>query len=736
MPAPEIRELDEQTVERIAAGEVVERPASAVKELVENSLDADPSRVSVAVEAGGTELIRVRDDGVGMDEETLRRAVQKHTTSKIRDIDDLEGGVGTLGFRGEALHAIGAVSRTTLRSRPRDGGPGTELVVEGGEVTDLSPAGCPAGTTVEVRDLFYNVPARRKYLKTESTEFSHVSTVVTNYALANPGVAVQLEHDGRETFATTGSGDRRETVMSVYGREVAESMVAVETSGDGPLADISGLVSHPETNRASREYLSTFVNGRYVTAGTVREAVVDAYGEQLAADRYPFAVLFLEVDPATVDVNVHPRKMEIRFADDEGVKQQVESAVESALLDAGLVRSAAPRGRSAPGQTEIRPAGDDSPDPDDGDATADTPDGAETDRPTADGTRPEESTGGSPAGAGDTGQEDSPDGRARTDSPDAPTQPDSPGSPADSDSSDSPDTPESRKPSAGSDLPEQGDSTDTPESSGGSKDYTEREVPTDTDRVDTSGGGEQSAIGADADETDAETVTPARERGQRKFRGGGRQERLVEGATSSVEFDSLPSMRVIGQFRDTYVVAETGDGLVLVDQHAADERVNYERLRESVTGGTTTQALADPVRLEVTAREAELFEAHAEALARLGFHATLVENRVVEVSTVPALVAESAGPELVRDVLGEFVEGDTAAAETVEAAVDELLADLACYPSITGNTSLTEGSVVDLLDRLDDCENPYACPHGRPVVVELDDEELDARFERDYPGHG
>jgi DNA mismatch repair protein MutL len=197
----------------------------------------------------------------------------------------------------------------------------------------------------------------------------------------------------------------------------------------------------------------------------------------------------------------------------------------------------------------------------------------------------------------------------------------------------------------------------------------------------------------------------------------------------------LPAMRVLGQFRDTYVVAETEDGLVLVDQHAADERINYERLRESVAGGTTTQALAEPVRLEVTAREADLFEANDQALTRLGFHASLVEERVVEVSTVPALVAETAGPELVRDVLGEFVEGDVAAAETIEAAVDELLADLACYPSITGNTSLTEGSVVDLLDTLDECENPYACPHGRPVVVELDDEEIEARFERDYPGH-
>jgi len=194
-------------------------------------------------------------------------------------------------------------------------------------------------------------------------------------------------------------------------------------------------------------------------------------------------------------------------------------------------------------------------------------------------------------------------------------------------------------------------------------------------------------------------------------------------------------MRVLGQFDETYIVAETDAGLVLVDQHAADERINYERLRESFSGETTTQALAEPVRLELTAHEAELFDAHADALARLGFRASLVEDRTVEVSTVPALVAEAAGPELVRDVLAEFVEGEATAAATVEAAADELLADLACHPSITGNTSLTEGSVVDLLSSLEDCDNPYACPHGRPVVVELARDEIEARFERDYPGH-
>jgi len=677
----DIRELDESTVERIAAGEVVERPASVVKELVENSLDADASRVEVGVEAGGRERIRVADDGIGMTEEAVRRAVEQHTTSKIRDIGDLEGGVGTLGFRGEALHAIGAVSRLTVRTRPRadqtvDAPRGTELRVEGGDVTSVEPTGCPEGTTVEMTDLFYNVPARRKYLKQDATEFAHVNTVVTSYALANPDVAVSLTHDGRETFATTGGGDRREAVMAVYGRDVARSMVDVEATVDdgtlpgGPLDGVSGLVSHPETNRASREYVSTYVNGRYVTADAVRDAVVEAYDTQLAPDRYPFAVLFCDLPAGDVDVNVHPRKLDVRFVDEAGVREQVRTAVETALLEDGLLRSGAPRGKSAPEQTEISPGSDD--------------------RTESNGVEADHSSRGDEAQSDDPPRADR-GGSGGLDAGGDPGRSDTGGDPERSDAAVDAGTGDS----AASDSPNDTTADDNGHPRPGGRDRTD------------------AAIGDD-----------------------GTQGRLGGEPTTAPEFETLPSLRVLGQLHDTYVVAETGDGLVLVDQHAADERVNYERLRERFAGEIQTQALAEPAELSVTAREGELFEQHTEALATLGFRAERTGERTVTVRTVPSLVAEAADPDLLRDALGAFVGGEETAAETVEAAADELLADLACYPSITGNTSLTEGSVRDLLAALDDCENPWACPHGRPVVVELDESEIAARFERDYPGHG
>ncbi|RDZ46318.1 DNA mismatch repair protein MutL [Haloferax sp. Atlit-10N] len=737
----DIKQLDEKTIQRIAAGEVVERPASVVKELFENSLDADATRISVAVDAGGVEGVRIRDDGVGMSEEDLELAVREHTTSKIGDIEDLEAGVGTLGFRGEALHTIGAVSRLTIRSKPRGGDVGTELKYEGGEVESIRPAGCPEGTVVEVDDLFYNTPARRKFLKTTATEFDHVNAVVTHYALANPDVAVSLEHDDREVFATEGRGDLQSTVLSVYGREVAESMVPVDR--DAPGVSVSGLVSHPETTRSTRDYLSTFVNDRYVTDRVLREAVLDAYGGQLDADRYPFAVLFVEVAPDAVDVNVHPRKMEVRWDDEAGVKRDVTDAVEDALLNHGLVRSSAPRGRSKADEAAIQPGSTDddaaSMDPHD---ARESETGGETDD---DADPPSARDVQSAREARESDAQSNPDAVAADDAgPDTTTATER-GSgvdaenPADGDADASAETAEDSGSSSGS------TSTSTPASA----------PPTPPREYDLAPGPEtteQSSLSTDETEPEATQATrpsddPESESESDSETPPRRPSRIAapttqrdlsgEEADLSPEFDSLPSMRIIGQLADTYIVAETDEGLVLVDQHAADERVNYERLKGEVEGDTPTQALAEPVELELTAREAALFEEYREALAQVGFHAGRTGERTVSVRTVPAVFDAALDPGLLRDALTAFVREEAdGGRKTVDAVADELLSDLACYPSITGNTSLREGSVLDLLAALDDCENPYACPHGRPVIIEFDRDEIASRFERDYPGHG
>jgi DNA mismatch repair protein MutL len=770
--------LDGDTVRRIAAGEVVERPASVVKELVENSLDADASRVTVAVEAGGTEGIRVRDDGEGMSERELELAVREHHTSKIGDISDLEAGVATLGFRGEALYAVGAISRLTVRSKPRNGDLGHELVVEGGDVGATRPAGCPEGTTIEVDDLFFNVPARKKFLKTVATEFDHVNTVVTQYALANPDVAVSLDHDGREVFATEGNGDLRSTVLSVYGREVAESMVDVawqagsadETGADGdadsPVYSVTGLVSHPETTRAGREYLSTFVNDRYVTDSTLREAVLDAYGGQLASDRYPFAVLFVEVDPATVDVNVHPRKLDVRFDDEVGVKGAIETAVEQSLLSHGLIRSSAPRGRSKADEATLTP----------GDGDDEVVGGAGTRHEAESGVRERRSER---RAASETRKRSGLSGE-EVDAGSVDSSAATPTETTDADADSEPTTVDDWSESAA-------EATDTAESEGGETDSaTTADASTETvaDEADWSvdlGGSDTdtpTSAPTDAPATEPDSArpglgsadhAPARERPSPRAWQSDTDDDASEAATSPSpnadrsaardpgrtftapttqhtlggdeadaggEFDSLPAMRVLGQLHDTYVVAETHQGLVLVDQHAADERVNYERLRREFADGMAAQTLADPVSLELTAREAELFGRYDEALARLGFDAERTDDRTVTVRSVPAVFDATLDPALLRDALTAFVADESDGGQAaVDDVADELLADLACYPSVTGNTSLTEGSVADLLSALDACENPYACPHGRPVIIEFAESEIQDRFERDYPGH-
>ncbi|AUV80683.1 DNA mismatch repair protein MutL [Salinigranum rubrum] len=752
-PDHDIRALDAGTVQRIAAGEVVERPASVVKELVENSLDADASRVSVAVEGDGTRELRVRDDGVGMTESALRTAVEEHTTSKIRDIDDLEAGVGTLGFRGEALHTIGAVSRMTIRSKPRGGARGTELVYEGGAVESVSPAGCPEGTVVEVRDLFFNTPARRKFLKTEATEFDHINTVVTQYALANPDVAVSLEHDDREVFATEGRGSREAAVLSVYGREVAESMTRVDGGTDG--VSVEGLVSDPETTRSTREYLSTFVNGRYVTSPVLREAVLDAYGGQLAPDRYPFAVLFVEVPPETVDVNVHPRKMEVRFDDEQGVRRAVREGVESALIESGLIRSAAPRGRSKAAETEIRPEPPDSEAVGEPERRGGRTDGRRPERasradsrPASTGTEREESTS---EGTSSTADEEESTSSTATDA--TPPEPEAEAAGADGErevepADDGGDADEQSgtgawhrrepvtDPHAPDDAEETADATDEREQTALSASAHSAGTPAG-DARDAADGVDSDRDSDSDDEATAQAASPSADAQAGPVVGPATQRTLAGSAVDlDRTFDRLPRLRVLGQLHETYIVAASEEGLVLVDQHAADERVNYERLKAELEGETPTQALATPVELELTAREAALFDRYQEALARVGFHAGRVDERVVEVRTVPAVFDATLDPDRLRDALTGFVtDEDGGGRETVDAAAEELIADLACYPSVTGNTSLTEGSVVDLLEALDACDNPYACPHGRPTIIRVDRDEIEDRFERDYPGH-
>lgn len=730
--SPTITQLDAKTVDRIAAGEVVERPASVVKELVENSLDAGASRITVAVQNGGKDGIRVRDDGRGIPEAELSIAVKPHTTSKIRKLADLEAGVGTLGFRGEALSTIASVSRLTLRSKPRDAVAGEEVHVEGGDIGETRPAGCPTGTTVVVDDLFYNTPARKKFLKKDATEFDHINTVVTQYALANSDVAVSLEHNNRERFATDGSGNLQSAILSIYGREVAESMLSIDVKPDvDGITRIHGMVSNPETNRSTREYLATFVNSRYVTASILRDAVISGYGGQLSSDRYPFAVLFVTVPPDRVDVNVHPRKLDVRFDAEEAVTTAIETAVETALVDAGLIRSTAPRGRSAPEETTIAPTSQQPTEGTEvvGGAGTKHQTAAAEQKPTTD-TKTAQTTHTSRSASDEDTQQRTGDHRQAE-----PTETE-PKEPTESAQTTTPDQPHPTEHSEGTDSQQGDQSVERVDPSDpaawevtASTTASSIETPETTDsRLPGENGEPNRESESSRQDTEPNTsVSRSNPVTQQTLAGSD--------ATASRSYESLPALRLLGQLYETYIVAESPTGLVLIDQHAADERVNYERLQHAFEGQVTAQALATPVELELTAREASLFEAHSDSISSLGFAAERIDDRWIRVSQVPAVFSKTLSAELLQDVLVSFVESTSAGEKTVGDVADELLADLACYPSVTGNTSLTEGSMFELVEALDSCKNPYACPHGRPTIIKFDRTDIEDRFERDYPGH-
>ncbi len=581
-----IHQLDERTVQRIAAGEVVERPASVVKELVENSLDANATRVDVSASGDrATDRIEVVDDGEGIPRSMLDLAVGHHTTSKITSETDIQEGVSTLGFRGEALHAIGQVSRLTIASRPPDADGGAEITVDGGVVGEVQPAGVPTGTRVVVEGLFEPVPARRKFLDQPQTERRRVRREVERLALAHPDVALSLTIDGRQRFETPGDGDRRAALASIYGRDVAESATAFDAEDDLPTGvdAIDGLVTDPETTRTDPQVITTVVNGRPVDDGGLRRAVVAGFGDRLAPDRYPFAMVGVAIDPHRVDVNVHPRKRTIHFDD----RDVLEAAVEATVADRVSASAPVPSGPPRAGGADVR-------------------------------------TGPRPA--------------------------------------------------------------------------------IDLGAISTSG--TQATLPGTADATDDRT------------------------------YDRLPNLRILGQAHDAYVLAESADGIVLIDQHAADERIQYERLQAALRSEAQRQQLANPVSVALTPEEVDVLETTREPIEEMGFRLTVVDERTVRVNAVPAVLGSALEPDDLIEAVRLLLRGglDRDDRDGVIAMADPMLSDLACHPAITASESLSEGTISALLSDLDACDSPWTCPHGRPTMIEVTGEELDERFERDYPG--
>jgi DNA mismatch repair protein MutL len=573
-----IRVLDHEMVSRIAAGEVVERPASVVKELVENSLDAGASRVSVETSGGGVGMIRVTDDGSGIPSGELETAFQRHATSKIGTPEDLDS-INTLGFRGEALPSIAAVSRIEVVTCAEGEATGSYLVLHEGSVKESGSRGRARGTTITVRDILRNVPARLKFLKSNVTENSHIATVVSQYALACPGVGFTLTVEGRTTVRTPGTGRLIDAVAEIYGAEIARGMI--EISGDEPgwhgdaglRVRVGGMAGSPAVSRANRNFMSFFVNRRWINSRTLSFAVEEAYHGLLMQGRHPVAVITITLPPGEVDVNIHPTKTEVRFRDERPVFSAVQKAVRRAVLEQAPV----------PAVEEVRP-----------------------------GYR------GSPGPAGTLFR------------PQPAASPE-PGRPV---------------------------------------------YPVDT--------GEQP--------------TP---------------------------LQSLPALRLVGQVSGTYIVAEGPEGMYIIDQHAAHERILFEQIREQrLASRVDVQGLLEPATLEISPGQDEVLRDRYTDLAEFGFSIEPFGERSYLVRSVPVLLHDRDWPAALRELL------DSLAAEKGGDWRETLAISFACHGAIRAGQVLTDEEMRELLRQLEKTSAPNTCPHGRPTIIRLSNSQLEREFRR------
>ncbi|BAL25785.1 DNA mismatch repair endonuclease MutL [Azoarcus sp. KH32C] len=635
---PSIHLLSDLLINQIAAGEVVERPASVLKEVLENAVDAGSRAIDVQLEQGGVRRIRVADDGCGIAKDELALALERHATSKIANLDDLER-VGTMGFRGEALAAIAAVARTTLTSRA-DGS--THAWRIDGTERSVAPAALNAGTVVDVADLYYNTPARRKFLKSEATEYAHCDEMFRRVALARPDIGLQLAHNGRVVHRLP-PGDHGRRVAALMGDDFLTQARAIDA--DAGQLRLSGFASLPAYSRASRDAQYFFVNGRFVRDKLLTHAVRQAYADILHGARHPAYVLFLELDPAGVDVNVHPAKIEVRFREARAIHQFVFHALSRTLAESG----AALAGRAA--------------------ATMDPQTAAPVvaEASGGDAVREQAVTGTAPRPQSFGGYRDAPPVQGRLAMESA------------------------------------------------SRSY-----------FDFVGGARESAGSAAAPVADA---------GFRPTAFAPTASRPPSTAVAAVanplpqpDDDSAPLGYALGQLHGIYILAQNAKGLVLVDMHAAHERILYEKLKTVLDGRPSVQRLLIPALFSVSAKDMAAAEECSEVLAGMGFEVAPAGPQELAVRSVPALLANAPVGELMRKLLEELREFP--ASEVVTARRNELLATMACHGAVRAHRSLTIPEMNALLRDMEATERADQCNHGRPTWTQLTLAELDRFFMR------
>ena len=638
--------LDKNTIDKIAAGEVVERPSSIVKELVENAIDSGALAISIEIKDGGTSLIRVTDNGGGISKEEIKTAFLRHATSKIRRANDLFN-IHTLGFRGEALSSISSIAKCEIISKPSTQLTGVRYVIEGGAEVSFEDVGAPVGTTLLIRDIFFNTPVRRKFLKSASTETAYISELVEKFMLSNLDVSIRYIVNNQTKLQSSGNGDLKEVIYQIYGREVHKALIEVDYSEDD--ISIKGFIAKPEISRANKSQLIYFVNGRYVRDKHIIKAIEDAYADRMMQHKYPFAVLMIEIDTQSVDVNVHPSKMEIRFSDEAYIYEKVKKAIEVSLKKADMIRQA---GIDEEKKAAIKRNFERLPEP------------FEKNKLT---------------------------------------------------------------------LLTESDKNITTANLSDKKEEFLKDLPS----IDLS-----LKLDKVLPELKVDTIISTFDKAdlEREYKQNNREviyenkvneDKLQEPAVKQLEFldkKASKKRKIVGQIFDTYWIVEFDKSMYIIDQHAAHEKVLYERfLKQFEKEELSSQLISPATVISLSSTEADAVEKHLPSLKKLGFEIEHFGGREYSISAIPNILPSVNKEVWLGELISELLEVDSV--KNTESILEKI-ASMSCKAAIKGNHKISFEEAKILIDELLELDNPYNCPHGRPTVIKMTKTEIEKKFKR------
>lgn len=665
---PEIQLLDQATINQIAAGEVIDRPSSVVKELLENAIDAKATAITVEIKDGGISFIRITDNGCGIEKDQVRKAFLRHATSKLHTIDDLLD-IGSLGFRGEALSSIAAIAQVELISKPPEAMLGISYQIEDGEEKSLTQIGAPDGTTILVRNLFYHVPARKKFLKTAATEGNYINQLMENMAMLRPDISMRFINGGQNKLYTSGNGRLKDLIYTIYGREISSNVL--EINYECPLFAVTGYIGKPIISRGNRTFENYYINGRFVKSRLIAAAIEQAYKPFMMQHRYPFTVLHIKIKPELIDVNVHPAKMEVRFQQENEIYELLAGAIENTLRGKEFIPDVSDDGKAEKKVQEKQKL----------------PEPFEQRRLQA-----MKEIIPPPPAEHKTQNEQKPSAEHKTQS--------------------------EQKLPRNEEQPKVPSKLSEPVCEYKAE---KKQTINDSDSKWESASGIHKRIGQDV----SQTVNQMPTQPEQKLEKPEQQTLFTEPLLSE---KARIHHRLIGQLFDTYWLIQYGNQLYIMDQHAAHEKVNYERLMEAYRKKERiTQFVSPPMVISLTRAEEAILEEFKSEFERIGFTIEPYGGREYAISEIPANLYGINEKDLFLEMLSDLEDrGSMQPSELIASK----LASMSCKAAIKGGQKISFKEADALVSQLLTLENPYACPHGRPTIITMTKYELEKKFKR------